>query len=377
MRLKESFGKSSPVVDMTSPNPLHVPPLQDKAFLLLVLAVTVAFAWILWPFFAAVFWAAVLAVLFTPMYRRISASMNDRRTLAALVTVLIIVVIVILPLTLLTGLLVQEAAGLYARVKSGELNVAQMLQRMILSLPAWATSLLDRYGINDFAAVQERISAGLSRSVQFLGKHALNVGQGAFDFIIDFFVMLYLLFFLLRDGGQLTHQAKAAIPLDPELQHNLSVKFTQVVRATMKGNVVIAIVQGALGGLIFWILGVQAPVLWAAVMAFLSLLPAVGTAIVWIPVAVYFFVTGAIWQGFVLVAFGVLIIGLVDNIARPLLVGRDTKMSDYVILMATIGGMAVFGLNGFVIGPLIAAMFIAVWDVVATSRSRRADLDLS
>ena len=362
---------------MTSPKPLHVPPLQDKTFLLLVLSVTVAFALILWPFFSAVFWAAVLAVLFTPLYRRLTASMNGRRTLAALVTLLIIVVIVILPLTLLTGLLVQEAADLYARVKSGELNIAQILQQMMLSLPAWATSLLDRFGLNDFAAVQERISTGLSRSVQFIGKYALNVGQGAFDFIIDFFIMLYLLFFLLRDGRQLAHQAKLAIPLDPELQHNLSVKFTQVVRATMKGNVVIAIVQGALGGLIFWVLGVQAPVLWAVVMAFLSLLPAIGTAIVWVPVAVYFFVTGAMWEGVVLVAFGVLVIGLVDNFARPLLVGRDTKMSDYVILMATIGGMAVFGLNGFVIGPLIAAVFIAVWDVVATSRSRRADPDSS
>ncbi|MES2562019.1 MAG: AI-2E family transporter [Pseudomonadota bacterium] len=361
---------------MTSPNPLHVPPLQDKAFLLLVLSVTVAFAWILWPFFSAVFWSAVLAVLFTPLYRRLNTLMNGRRTPAALVTLLIIVVIVILPLTLLTGLLVQEATGLYARVKSGELNIAQMLQQMMLSLPSWATGLLDRYGLNDFAAVQERISEALSRSVQFLGKHALNVGQGAFDFIIDFFVMLYLLFFLLRDGGQLAHQAKLAIPLDPELQHNLSVKFTQVVRATMKGNVVIAIVQGALGGLIFWILGVQAPLLWAVVMAFLSLLPAVGTALVWIPVAVYFFVAGAVWQGVILVAFGVFVIGLVDNIARPILVGRDTKMSDYVILMATLGGMAIFGLNGFVIGPLIAAIFIAVWDVVATSRSSRTDIDV-
>jgi predicted PurR-regulated permease PerM len=120
--------------------------------------------------------------------------------------------------------------------------------------------------------------------------------------------------------------------------------------------------------MIFSFLGIKAPVFWAVVMAFLSLLPTIGTALVWLPVAIYFLLTGAIWQGVVLILFGSLVIGLVDNLVRPMLVGRDTKIPDYVILIATLGGMAVFGLNGFVIGPLIAAMFIAVWDIFASSR---------
>jgi predicted PurR-regulated permease PerM len=134
--------------------------------------------------------------------------------------------------------------------------------------------------------------------------------------------------------------------------------FTTVIRATVKGNVLVAIAQGALGGLIFWFLHVQAPLLWAVVMAFLSLLPAVGAAIVWAPVAIYFLVTGAVWQGVVLIAVGVFVIGLVDNFLRPVLVGKDTKMPDYVVLLSTVGGMALFGLNGFVIGPVVAALFM-------------------
>jgi predicted PurR-regulated permease PerM len=153
-------------------------------------------------------------------------------------------------------------------------------------------------------------------------------------------------------------------------QRELFSSFTTVIRATVKGNVVVAIVQGALGGLIFWFLGVHAAVLWAVVMAFLSLLPAVGSALVWLPVAIYFLVTGATWQGIVLIAFGVLVIGLVDNVLRPILVGKDTKIPDYVVLISTLGGMAIFGLNGFVIGPVIAAMFMAVWDIFASSRTR-------
>ncbi len=168
---------------------------------------------------------------------------------------------------------------------------------------------------------------------------------------------------------ELSKQIRSAIPLPDELQRNLFGKFTNVTRATIKGSLVVAIVQGALGGLIFWFLGISAPVLWAVVMAFLSLLPAVGTGIVWLPVAIYLLATGATWQGVVLIAYGVLVIGLVDNILRPILVGKDTQMPDYVVLISTLGGMAVFGLNGFVIGPLIAAMFIAVWSVVAASRT--------
>lgn len=153
-------------------------------------------------------------------------------------------------------------------------------------------------------------------------------------------------------------------------KRELLTSFTTVIRATVKGNVVVAIAQGALGGLAFWFLNVHAPVLWAVVMAFLSLLPAVGSALVWLPVAIYFLVTGATWQGIVLIAFSVLVIGLVDNVLRPILVGKDTKMPDYVVLIATLGGMAIFGLSGFVIGPVIAAMFMAVWDIFSSSRAR-------
>ena len=172
----------------------------------------------------------------------------------------------------------------------------------------------------------------------------------------------------MTHGSILSRRIREAMPLRDEQQRALVSKFTAVIRATIKGTIVVAIVQGALGGLIFWYLGVYAPVLWAVMMTFLSLLPAIGTALVWLPVAIYFLVTGAIWRGVVLIAYGMLVIGLVDNFLRPILVGKDTKIPDYVVLIATLGGIAIFGFNGFVIGPVIAAMFMAVWDIVATSR---------
>jgi predicted PurR-regulated permease PerM len=156
--------------------------------------------------------------------------------------------------------------------------------------------------------------------------------------------------------------------LRAEQQRALVSRFAVVIRATVKGSVVVALAQGALGGLIFWILGIHAALLWAVLMAFLSLLPAVGAALVWLLVAVYFLATGAVWQGVVLIAYGVFVISVVDNILRPILVGQDTKMPDYVVLISTLGGIEIFGLNGFVIGPVIAAMFIVAWDIFSASR---------
>ena len=343
--------------------------LQSKTFLLLVVAVTLAFGWILWPFFGALFWGAVLAILFTPLYRRLCRSTGHRRTPAALSTVLIILVIVILPAALITGMLVHEGLGVYARIQSGELNFGRYLQQIVAALPPSVTGMLDRFGLASLGDIQERLSAGLMKSVQFLGTQALNVGQNAFDFIVSFFIMLYLLFFLLRDGGDLSKRIRNSVPLEEDLQRKLFRNFATVIRATIKGNIVVAIVQGALGGLIFWILDIRAAVFWAVLMAFLSLLPAIGTALVWLPVAIYFLVSGAIWQGVVLIAYGVLVIGLVDNVLRPILVGKDTKMPDWLVLISTLGGMAIFGFNGFVIGPVIAALFIAVWDTVAASKA--------
>jgi predicted PurR-regulated permease PerM len=157
----------------------------------------------------------------------------------------------------------------------------------------------------------------------------------------------------------------AAIPIKAAHKRELLGKFVVVTRATVKGNVVVAAVQGLLGGLAFWVLGVHAALLWGVVMAVLSLLPAVGTALVWLPVAVYLMFTGEPAKGIGLVIYGVVVIGLVDNVLRPLLVGKDTRMPDYVVLISTVGGMALFGINGFVLGPLIAAMFIAAWGIVA------------
>ena len=350
---------------------MNQPDLQANTFVLLLVLVTIAFGYILMPYFGAIFWGTVLAILFAPFHRWMLGRMARRPGLAALGTLAICLVLVILPLTLIAISLAQEGTALYQKVVSGQIDVAALLQHIFAALPAWVHDLMGRFGMDSMGTLQAKLSDAALKGSRFIATNVLNVGMNAFDFVVSFFIMLYLLFFLLKDGSGLARRIQRAVPLSGEHKQELFDKFTTVIRATVKGNFLVAAAQGAMGGLAFWMLGIQAPLLWAVVMAFLSLLPAVGAALVWGPVALYLFVSGAVWKGSMLTVFGVLVVGMIDNVLRPLLVGKDIKMPDYLVLISTIGGMAIFGLNGFVIGPVVAALFIALWEIFSTQKSMR------
>lgn len=344
--------------------------VQNKSLTILLGVVSIAFIWILLPFYGAVFWAVILGILFAPMQRRLQLKLGWQRNLTSLLTLSICLVIAILPVIILSVLLVQEGAAVYQRIESGELDIAGYVAQIKHSLPPYFQHLMDRFGLGGLEGMREKIVKSAMTEGQALATQVFVFGQGTFDFIVGFFIMLYLLFFFLRDGAELARKVRAAIPLEEQQKRRLQLKFNRVVRATVKGNLLVAITQGALGGLIFWALDIPSALIWAVLMAFLSLLPAVGAGIVWGPVAAFFLFTGVIWQGVVLGLFGVFVIGLVDNVLRPILVGKDTKMPDYLILISTLGGLAVFGLNGFVIGPLIAALFMSSWDIFLETKPR-------
>nr|WP_249135358.1 AI-2E family transporter [Bradyrhizobium sp. AUGA SZCCT0222] len=337
--------------------------------MLLLVAVTLGFGWVLLPFYGAILWAIVVAVIFAPLNRRLQSRMRGGPNLAAAATVVIVLAMVILPLGLITASLLQEASTLFAKVQSGEYNFAAYTERVFAALPAWMTGLLDRFNLTDLGKVRDSLATGLAKGGQAVAPQALSIGLNTFEFIVGLGIMLYLLFFLLRDGQVLARRIKQAVPLRTDQKTALFGRFADVVRATVKGSILVAIAQGALGGLAFWFLGIHAALLWGVLMAFLSLVPAIGAGLVWVPVAIYLLATGAVWQGVSLILYGVLVIGLVDNLLRPFLIGKDTKLPDYVVLISTLGGIEVFGLNGFVIGPLIAAMFMVTWEIFSASES--------
>jgi len=359
---------------MAEPNPLQETQLASRSLLVLVGFATLLFALILWPYFGAVCWAVFLVIVFWPMHQRLLKGSHGRRNMAAAASLTVILLIVILPLAMVANSIMQEASLLVGKLRSGEIQIGSYFQRAVEALPGWLRAILDRLGLGDFSLLQQRLLAALGQSGQQLTSHAFSIGQNTLEFAVSFFVMLYVLFFLFRDGQSLAGQVARAIPLRSDHTQRLLTQFATVVKATVKGNIVVAVIQGALGGVAFLVLGVPGPMLWGAVMALFSLLPAVGALLVWAPVAAYFLFTGELVKGVGLTLWGAVVIGLVDNFLRPVLIGRDTRMPDYLVLVATLGGLVVFGLNGFVIGPVIAAIFLVSWDMLASARLQQVGL---
>lgn len=336
--------------------------LFHGAYILFLVLITISFLYLLSPYYTAIFWALIFSVVFRPVYRHLLNVLPNRRNIAALLTLIIATLTAIIPLSFIAASVATEVAGLYNRIQSGELNLGLYADQIFNNLPVFVKEILERYQINDVFGLRDKLLAFTNQAARLLTTEIVSISQNTFSFLISSGIMLYLMFFLLRDGLAIQSYVKRLIPLHGEHKTHLFEKFITVIRATVKGNLLVAMAQGALGGIIFAILGIQGAILWGVLMAFLSLLPAIGAAIIWFPVAIYFLVTGSVIEGVVLIVFGFGVIGLVDNILRPILVGKDTKLPDYIVLITTIGGITAFGINGFVVGPLIAALFFAFWD---------------
>lgn len=337
--------------------------MERRGFMAVLALVSLAFVMVILPFWSAIFWACIMSLLFNPLQRRLVQRLNGRKSLAAFITLLIGLVLVVIPVIAILFGFIREGVDLYQSIESREINPAAILERIGNAVPI-IPDLMQRFGI-DTSNLREYLSNSAISLSRLISQEALNLGRNTVSFTLGLGMMLYLSFFLLRDGESIVSWMRNALPMSDDRRQLLFNKFVEVSRATVKGNLVVAIVQGALGGLIFWILDISAALLWAVIMAFLSLVPAVGASLVWIPMAIYLYATGSWIEATTLVIYGAVVIGLADNVLRPILVGRDTKLPDYLVLFSTLGGISLLGINGFVIGPLIAALFLSFWSTFA------------
>lgn len=348
--------------------------IENQSFLALLILVSLAFFWVLKPFFGPIFWAIAIAIIFAPVQNWLTCKMPSRRNTNAALTLLICLVIVVIPVIFTVTSVVGQIADFYRMVESGKVDLGKYLQKIQDGFPT-LQNWLARFGV-DIDSLKQGAASGAMATGKFVAQHSLSIGQNAFGFALATGVMLYVAFFFLRDGDKIIGLLYRALPLGDERENLLFTKFAEVTRATVKGNIVVAIVQGSIGGIAFAALGIGGALLWGVVMAIASLLPAVGASLIWIPVAIYLFATGAIIKAIILVLIGAVGIGLIDNILRPILVGRDTKLPDYLVLLSTLGGLVLFGINGFVVGPLIAALFIAFWGIFIREFQEEADREI-
>ena len=343
--------------------------IQNVSFFILVALTTLAFLALIASFVMPVFWAAVLATVFFPLQRRYVAWFGGRRSLAALATMLTILGLVVAPLFLVGVAVSREAVYLHDQITSGAIDLQAPL-RFLRRITPLASDYLSGFGI-EVEGLAQRLSTSAIAVSQFVASRALGIGQDVLRITALFFLMLYILFFFLRDGSQLVATLIRVLPLGHGRKRRLLGKFADVSLATIKGTLVVGVVQGAIGAILFWTIGIPAPVFWGTLMAAFSVLPAVGPGLIWLPAAAILLGMGHIVKGIIVIVAGVLVIGLVDNVLRPLLVGRDTQMPDYLVLLATLGGLAVFGVSGFVIGPVIAAFFLVVWEMFAQEHAEQ------
>jgi len=327
-------------------------------FLLFVFFVSLVFFGLIRGFSLGIFWAIVLSILFGDRYSSVLNYFNGKKNLAAAITTIGIVLIVIIPVALLSTAVINEAIGTAEKVQSEEFNLQDKLSRLQVSISPY----LERLGLptNNIQATFNKLAQNYSSD---FGSRVLGLTQNIFGSLIQIAIMLYVLFFFLRDGKEIRKLIIKNFPMLDSIEHRLINRFQNVAKATVKGSLLIAILQGVCGGILFLAVGVKGAILWGTLMILASLLP-IGGAIIWGPIGAIYILQGSYGKGIIVLAVGGLLIGLLDNVLRPRLVGNDTKLPDYIVLISTLGGITYFGISGFVLGPVIAALFITCWQMM-------------
>jgi predicted PurR-regulated permease PerM len=328
--------------------------------LVVVLLVSVLFLFMIRQFLIAIFLAGIFSALSFPMYRRFEIWFRGRRIPASAATIIVIVCIIFVPLAGLLGIVTNQAVKIASVATpwiEHQISERGTLSQSLQSLPFYET--FEPYR-NQILSKAGELAGGIGG---FIVDKLTSATMGTFNTIIDVFIMLYCMFFFLIEGDGILKKALYYLPLEDDDECRILYKFTSITRATIKGTLVIGILQGGLAGLAFAVLGIPSAVFWGTVMAVLSVIPSVGSALVWFPAVIYLVATGHIAKGIGLFVFCAFVVGSLDNLLRPKLVGKDTQMHELMILFGTLGGIFMFGMVGIIIGPVIAGLFVTVWEI--------------
>ncbi len=337
--------------------------LRTAFVLLLVAAVTALFLAVAWPFLKPLLLGALLAGLFHPLYRWITRVLGGRHSLGAAVTLLVLLVLGLGPLSVFLGIVVQQALTVSDQAipwlsqhlgAASTYNVHEWLVRRFPSLAEYMPSQ---------EQLLQNVATAAKTAGAFLVSFAAGMTATTATFLLNLFVMLYAMFFFFRDGHTILERIFYYLPLNDEDETRMLARFTSITRATVKGTLVIGAIQGALAGVAFWVAGIDGAALWGTVMTILSIIPGIGAPLVWVPVVIVLFLNGQYLTATLLLVWCAAVVGTIDNFLRSVLVGRDAKMPDLLILIGTLGGLFLFGPIGFIVGPIICGLFLTVWDI--------------
>ncbi len=340
--------------------------LYRRRFLLfLAVAVSGIFLYMIKGFLIALVLGAVFSGLANPLYTWLLRKMPRRSSIASALTLLILLLAVGLPLTAFLGLVAANALDIgQVAVPWIQQNAAQpsvLEQRLMERVPI----------LHHIEPYRESIVSSLGKVVEraggFLFKSLSSLTGGTVHVLLNFFILLYAMFFFLKGGTRTLDQVLAYLPLPEGDKRRLADRFLSVSRATIKGTLVVGLVQAALGGAAFWVAGIQGVAFWSVLMFILSVLPGIGAALVWVPAAIYLLIVDRTGAAIGLSIWCAAVVGTVDNLLRPALVGKDTQIPDLLILIGTLGGLTLFGAAGLILGPIVVALFITIWEIYGSA----------
>lgn len=326
--------------------------------LVLTLVVCIAFATLIRNFLLAVLMAVVFSALLHPIYRRVQAVTHTHPAVTSGLVMIMVLVAVGIPLVALGSLVAAEALEMSKAVAPWLENQIRGGGALAFQIPTWVPFSADMEPYR--MQIASRLGEAAGGAGQFLFDSIRDVTRGTFSVVLNLFVFLYAMFFLLMRGPELLHSALRYLPLDQADRDTLIERGLTVTRATLKSILIIGVLQGVLVALAFWVLGIDGAAFWGAIVLILSAIPGLGSAIVWGPAAIYLFMVDQVWSGVALTLWGALVVGLVDNILRPRIVGEEAQIPDLLILLSVLGGIAGFGVVGIVVGPILAAIFLTV-----------------
>lgn len=343
---------------------------REQIFFIFTLLFTfIAFSFfyqILSPFLTSILWAIFLAIIFYPLFHRLKHFLKKREVLSAMLMTLLVILVIVLPFSLLIISLANEVVEVYhwveETIKTGRLQTLLNETREIPILK-WIWERLNQYFDLSQMDPLNLVLKNLQQVSTFLLNQSSKVFKGFSTFIIGFFFTLLSLYYFFKDGDRLFEKLKEILPIPLKERDLLILRFRDMVYATIYGGIIVAIVQGILGGVIFWILGISSPVLWGTAMAFLSFIPIGGTALIWGPAAILLLIQGAFLKGFILLGLGVFAIGMADNLLRPMFISTRTNIHPLLLFFTVLGGIQVFGLIGLVAGPLIATLCLTLIEI--------------
>ncbi|WP_020586914.1 AI-2E family transporter [Desulfobacter curvatus] len=334
--------------------------IHPSFLLLLVFFISAVFLVMIKSFLMAVLLAGIFSAMAYPLYLRLNKWLKGRQALASGITIMIIVFIVLLPLSGLLGIVTGQA------IKVGQ-TATPWVQKQLsspLAISQWLENLPFYEHIYPYReTIYTKAGELVGAASQFFVNGLQAATMGTINFMFMVAILLYSMFFFLIDGDRLLEKILFYMPLEDKDERRLLDRFTSVARATIKGTAIIGVVQGGASGIAFALVGIHSSVFWGAVMTVLSIIPGIGTALIWIPAALWLAAQGMWFKAGALVVFCGAVVGSVDNLLRPRLVGKDTEMHDLLILFSTLGGIAMFGIIGIIIGPIIAALFVTIWDI--------------